>query len=285
MKPIFITGVSSGIGRSIFLHLIDKGVFVIGTVRKTSDLGQFSTFIEQGKCKVLVFDVRDINKCKEQVDSVRPLLEVNGLAVLINNAGIAVPGPLEFLSEEDFELQLDVNVKAVRRITNLLLPYLGVERKYAPGKIINISSISGLFSSPFNGAYSISKYALESMTDVYRRELYPLGIDVIAVEPGPIKTEIWSKNIGSLDKFNNTHYNSFLANADRIIENSEKGAYPVEKVANLLYHIIMHPKPKTRYIVHKKKMLFIILAKVLPDRYVDRLIFKTISKGDSNSPV
>ena len=101
---------------------------------------------------------------------------------------------------ENFEEQLDVNVKSMRRITNLFLPLLGahLDYKYNPGRIINMSSISGLFSSPFNGSYSISKHAVESMTDVYRRELRQFGIKVIAIEPGPIKTKIWQKNLNLL---------------------------------------------------------------------------------------
>ena len=180
MEYIFITGVSGGIGYDALKTLVSLGYHVIGSVRNEVDSEKLKSEFGN-KCTILQFDVRDINLCKSEIESIIPLLENCGLTCLINNAGIAVPGPLQYLSDEEFEMQMDINVKSVRRITNLLLPYLGTDKKYKPGKIINISSVSGLFNSPYNGAYCISKHALESMTDVYRRELSMFGLSLIHI--------------------------------------------------------------------------------------------------------
>jgi len=282
-KTIFITGVSTGIGRATLEACIQNGYFVIGTVRKTVDKvvieSQFSN-----KCHILIFDVIDAVAMSQQIDSVKHMLADHGLAALINNAGIAVPGPLECLSEEDFEMQMDVNVKAVRRVTNALLPYL-IKSKDEKKIIINISSVSGLFNSPYNGAYCISKHALESMTDVYRRELAGFGIKVVAVEPGPIKSEIWNKNLNGLKKYENSRYGSILKNANDMITASERSALPVETISDLIIKILQSNNPKTRYLVHRKKLLFKLLAYWLPDKMVDKMVTRTMAKAKSYRPV
>ena len=233
----------------------------------------------------LIFDVQDQNAVNQAAKVVFETCD--RIDALINNAGIAVPGPLQFVTESDFEKQMDINLKAVRRITNTFLPLLGTspDFKGTPGRIINISSISGLFSSPFNGVYSISKHALESMTDVYRRELRRYGIKVLAVEPGPIKTKIWGKNLNSMAKFADTDYYDILQKADKMIENSEKNALPVTRTSNVILKCITKKHPKTRYIVHKNAFVFKIVANYLPDKLVDWFIHRSLSKGNRHRPV
>jgi hypothetical protein len=283
MKNIFITGVSSGIGLSATKLFVEQGFHVIGTVRKVEDAEKLH--LEYGNSFTpLVFDVRDIDKMGSEIKRVIPILE-KGLFCLINNAGIAVPGPLQCLSEDDFEKQIDVNVKSVRRITNSLLPYLGTDNKYKAGRIINISSISGLMVNPFTGAYSVSKYALEAMTDAYRRELDQFGIKVIAIEPGPIKTEIWQKNKGVLTPYYETSYGEILKNADSIIEKTENDALPTSAVDKVLIKAVHLKNPKTRYIVHKNGMLFKVLANYLPDKWVDKLVRMTLKGGNKHRMV
>ncbi len=283
MKIVFITGVSTGIGYAA-LKVLHEKYYVIGTVRNSEDVQRLKDEFGE-KVHILTLDVVDQETTKNQIASIYPLLEKQGLHCLVNNAGVAVPGPLEYLSEDDFAYQIDVNVLSVRRITNLLLPYLGTNKAYKPGKIINISSVSGLFNAPFNGAYCISKHALESMTDVYRRELYPFGIQISAIEPGPVKTEIWRKNLGKVDKYKDTPYGEILSSADKIIANSDKHAMPVSSITDIIQKILDSPKPKTRYLVHKKPFMFRLLAHYLPDRFVDRMVHKTLSKKDNYRPV
>ena len=230
VKNIVITGVSSGIGRASLDLLHEKGYHIFGSVRNQADADKLSK-IYPDRFTPLVFDVQNHD---EVVRASKVVFEhCETLAGLINNAGIAIPGPLEHLSEKQFEKQLDVNLKSIRRITNLFLPLLGAKLNASkpPGRIINISSVSGLFNSPYNGAYSISKHALESMTDIYRRELRRYGIKVIAIEPGPIKTEIWKKNLNKMDEFKDSDYYEVLQKADKIIEKTEHSALPVENVS------------------------------------------------------
>lgn len=284
MKNIFITGVSTGIGFDALTSLVSRGYFVIGTVRKSEDSDKLKKEFGD-KCIILIFDVRDVDKCTAEIKKVIPKLEKEGLFCLINNAGIAIPGPLQHITEDEFEQQMDVNVKSVRRITNMLLPYLGTDKKYEPGKIINISSVSGLFNSPYNGSYCISKHALESMTDVYRRELAMFGIRVSAIQPGPIKTEIWNKSKGTLDRFKDTAYGELLSSADKMIENAEKSAFDVKVVTDIIINILQTKQPKTKYLIHRKKFLFRLLAFYLPDKLVDKMIAKTLAKKDNYRPV
>lgn len=284
MKNIFITGVSTGIGYDALTSLVSRGYFVIGTVRKSEDADKLKKEFGD-KCIILIFDVRDVDKCTAEIKKVIPKLEKEGLFCLINNAGIAIPGPLQHITEDEFEQQMDVNVKSVRRITNMLLPYLGTDKKYEPGKIINISSVSGLFNSPYNGSYCISKHALESMTDVYRRELAIFGIRVSAIQPGPIKTEIWNKSKGTLDRFKDTVYGELLSSADKMIENAEKSAFDVKVVTDIIINILQSKQPKTKYLIHRKKFLFRMLAFYLPDKLVDKMIAKTLAKKDNYRPV
>lgn len=283
-KNVVITGVSSGIGRDALRILHANGYHVFGSVRKEQDAKQLLNEYPQ-RFTPLLFDVQD-HKATEKAAQI-VFEKCTSLDGLINNAGIAVPGPLQHMTEEDFERQLDINLKSVRRITNLFLPLLGCDKKHKgkPGRIINISSVSGLFNSPFNGAYSISKHALESMTDIYRRELRRYGIQVIAIEPGPIKTDIWQKNVNSMEQYSHTDYYDVLQKANTMIEKAEQSALPVSRISDLILTCLTKKKPKTRYIVHKNKTMFKILAFYLPDKLVDWFIEKTLTKGTKHRPI
>ena len=283
-KNVIITGVSSGIGRATLDILLGKGYHVFGSVRNQADADEL-TKIYPDRFTPLRFDVQNHDEVVKASKVVFEQCET--LTGLINNAGIAIPGPLELLSEEQFEKQLDVNVKSIRRITNLFLPLLGakINSSKPPGRIINISSVSGLFNSPFNGAYCISKHALESMTDVYRRELRQYGIKMIAIEPGPIKTEIWKKNMNKMDEFKDSDYYEVLQKADKIIENAEGSALPVEIVSKLIAKCLVARWPKTRYIVHKKKLVFRLMAYYFPDKLSDWLVHKTLGSSNRYRPI
>ena len=283
-KNIIITGVSSGIGRDALRLLHQKGYHIFGSLRKETDAKLLIEAYPQGFTP-LIFDVQDQDAVSQAAKVVYD--SCDRIDALINNAGIAVPGPLQFVSETDFEKQMDVNLKSVRRITNTFLPLLGAttDFKGTPGRIINISSISGLFSSPFNGVYSISKHALESMTDVYRRELRRYGIKVMAIEPGPIKTKIWGKNLNSMKQFADTDYYDILQKANKMIENTEKNALPVTRTSNIILKCITKKHPKTRYVVHKNAFVFKIVVHYLPDKLVDWFIHRSLSKGNRHRPV
>lgn len=276
-KNILITGVSTGIGRGLALHYCKMGHRVIGTVRKAMSN---DALLMESNFTQIVYDVNDKSNLMQFQLNLEHQLEGGTLFALINNAGIALAGPLEYIDEDDFMQLLDTNVLAVRRITNVALRFMS-----EGSRIINMSSVSGLFNSPFSGPYCISKHALESMTDVYRRELAAFDIKVVAIEPGPIKTPIWSKAKGTLDKYQLTRYGGMLSKADRMIENAEKHAMDISEIAKVCDEALFKQNPKTRYIVHKSKRLFKFFAKMVPDKIADYLVARSLKKGDKHRVV
>jgi short-subunit dehydrogenase len=164
-------------------------------------------------------------------------------------------------------------------VINVFLPLLGATKgfKGQPGKIINNSSLAGVFNTPFNGAYCVSKHAVESLGEIYRRELMLYGIDVVSIQSGPIESQIWTKNIGIFDEFDNSDYAKMLKKAEAIMANAEKDALPAVVISKLIYKILNSRNPKTSYIVNKNKFLTKVLVKYLPSRWVDRLLWKKLS--------
>ena len=178
-QNILITGVSSGIGLAMAERLLNNGYFVFGSVRQEKDAERLKKKLGSNFHPVIM-DVTDYPSIEAAKEAVIQNAHGNGLTALINNSGIVVSGPLKYLSMEDLEYQFRVNVFGLVKVTQVFLPLLGGEKNtiYKPGTIINVSSISGLFTLPFIVPYSTSKHALESITDGLRRELDIYGINV-----------------------------------------------------------------------------------------------------------
>jgi short-subunit dehydrogenase len=277
VKHVLITGVSSGIGYDAVRFLTTKGYHVFGSVRKDSDKSRLeSEFTENFTC--LTFDVTQKEQISAACQKVKTILNGNSLFALVNNAGFSSGGPMNLLSDEKFRAQFEVNLFGVRNVTNTFLPLLGAYKGFSgtPGKIINISSLAGVFNTPFNGTYCVSKHAVESLGEIYRRELMLYGIDVISIQSGPIESEIWEKNIGGFDEFAESDYASMLKKADAILKKSQKEALPAEVISKLIYKILNTKNPKCSYIVNKNLLQTMILVKFLPARFVDRLIWKML---------
>ena len=225
MKSVVITGTSTGIGYQTSKTLIASGYRVFGSVRTNEDADRVA--MELGKNFIpLVFDVTDEQAVKESVSKVSALLDNQTLAGLINNAGIAVFGAVQNLTAEEFKHQFDVNLLGVFHCTQAYMDLLGADkdRHGAPGKIINISSISGELAMPFMSAYNMSKFGLEGFSEALRRELMIFGIDVVVVAPGPIKTPIWTKvdKVGMLKRYDNSAYRKVSSKMVRFAEALEK---------------------------------------------------------------
>ena len=277
-KNIFITGVSTGIGFDSAQKLLSNGYKVFGTVRSEKDKNKLeNTFGDLFRCYIC--DITNDQALAECISQLK--IDLNGETIycLINNAGIAVPGPLNLLKDDDFFRQIDVNLIATRKVTNQIIPLMSSSSNLEP-RIIFISSISGIFAAPFNGAYCISKHALECMIDIYRRELKYLGIKVIGIQPGPIKTEIWRKTVGSFDQFKGSVYDSIVKKADKIIQNTEKTALDVSTVSRCILKIVKSPNPKLRYMIRKNKTLFKIMSYYVPSKWLDKLIWKNLETKD-----
>ncbi|MGA0233393.1 MAG: SDR family NAD(P)-dependent oxidoreductase [Saprospiraceae bacterium] len=280
-KTVFITGVSTGIGRAFLEKLVMEGYHVIGTVRKEADKLELERQFGE-KARILICDITDNAQFDQAVEQMAQYMEGEPLYALINNAGIAVPGPMHLITDAEFEKQMDVNLMATRRVTNLLIPSLRQWGSIKP-KIIFISSISGVFAAPFNGAYCVSKHALECLVDIYRRELRYLGIDVISIQPGPLKTEIWRKAKGSFDRFKVGAFASIAEKADKMIQHTEKTALDLKVMTDLIIKILGAPKKKNRYMVHRNALLLKLMVNVLPSSLLDKIIWSNLDKKDAKS--
>lgn len=278
MQSVVVTGVSTGIGWGITKILIQNGFRVFGSVRKTQDAERLSK--EFGERFIpLFFDVTDEVAVQAAAQQVREQLNGETLFGLVNNAGIAVPGPLMHLPADNFRHQLEVNLVSVLIVTKAFLPLLGSDRSMhgKPGRIINISSVGGKAGGPFLGAYSASKHGLEGFSESLRRELMLYGIDVIIVGPGSVATPIWDKaEQADLFIYANTDY---VESAQRVqkymIESGRKG-YPPEKVGEVVLHALTTPKPRVRYAVIPGSALGRIVQTLLPKRLVDRIIARNL---------
>ncbi len=277
-KYVLITGVSTGIGNDATGYLIKKGYHVLGSVRKESDVISLEKqFPANFTC--LGFDVTKIDEVKLAYEKVLTILNGNILSGLVNNAGLAIGGPIELMDDDKFRYQMEVNLFAVRNTTNIFLPLLKGNKKKGiqGGKIIMISSISGVFNTPFNGAYCISKHAMESLAEIYRRELMMYNIDVISIQPGPIQSKLWAKNVNKYEEYENTPYDKLMKRSNAIMQKAEKDALPAEIISKLIFKIL-NKKTKLAFVINKNKLMTIFFIKYIPARWVDVIFYKKLFK-------
>ena len=276
MKKIVVTGVSTGIGYATAKILSNSGYFVYGSVRNEYDAEKLSK--EMGEnFKALIIDVTNLESIKNSAEVVKSDLKSNEiLSGLVNNAGIALGGPITLIETDVFRKQFDVNFFGLIDVTKVFLPLLGAS-KDSPyqGKIINISSISGLRANPFVGPYSASKFALEAFSDSLRRELLIYGIDVVLIEPGPIKTAIWDKTPDPDDnEFLNTDYEPALKKFYNLFIEMGKKGLDADVIGHRVKNILQNPKPYVRYVITPKKFITYTLESLMPTRWYDKMIGK-----------
>jgi NAD(P)-dependent dehydrogenase (short-subunit alcohol dehydrogenase family) len=274
MQSIVITGASTGIGLASVQLFIERGWRVFGSVRSETDANRLQRALGANFVP-LIFDVTDSQGIRQAAGIVRDHLNGSLLDGLVNNAGIAVSGPMQLVPMDQMRLQLEVNVLGLLEVTQAFLPLLGatMDQKNKVGRIINISSVSGLFVTPFMGPYCASKFAVEAMTDAMRRELVLYGIKVVAIEPGPIQTEIWRKAKEDTTTYPESIYQPFLLNRDKIVDKRSASALPVEKVSHLIWKSMTHPQPAPRYLIAPKQWQ-IQLVRWLPTQLADKLLLK-----------
>jgi NAD(P)-dependent dehydrogenase (short-subunit alcohol dehydrogenase family) len=222
-------------------------------------------------------DVADAGSLQAACEQITASLDGSGLDGLVNNAGIAVVGPLEFLPLDEFRRQVEVNLTGALAVTQTFLPLL----RKSSGRIVFVSSISGRVASPLLGPYAISKFAMEALADTLRRELYPWELKVAVIQPGRIETPIWEKSLSAAEELAarmpdevDALYGSDLEQR-RLnalpVEGAPRGA-PVEAVSRAIEHALVSPRPKTRYLVGRDARLGALAARFLPDAWLDRLL-------------
>ncbi len=278
MKSVVVTGASTGIGWATAKLLLDKGFRVFGSVRKQADAERLKNQFGANFAP-LVFDVTDEPKVLAAAREVRAALNGERLAGLVNNAGIAVAGPVLELAADEFRRQMDVNVIGPIIATQAFGPLLGADSSLRgpSGRIVMISSVAGKNGNPLTSAYCASKHAIEGLSESLRRELLLFGIDVIMVAPGPVRTPIWSKGQEAFDisRYQNSPYLPALQKVSAYMQHLDAIGLPPEKIAGLVYDALTLPNPKVRYHIAPDTMRY-LLAAVLPKRTMDRIIAKRL---------
>jgi NAD(P)-dependent dehydrogenase (short-subunit alcohol dehydrogenase family) len=270
-KNVLITGASTGLGRSVALSLAGSGWRVFAGIRKPAD-GKALTDAAEGELIPVRLDVAKQDSVVAGIEQVRA--DTGGeLHGLINNAGVYLGGPLELMQPEEIEQTFAVNVTGLLLVTRACLPML----RAAQGRIINISSISGLIAMPGVSVYAASKHGVEAITDSLRVELDPFGVKVIAVEPGGIKTPIWEKgaarDAAMPDDAETTALRELYAPLVKLLQklNARPGGLPPEDVAAVVIDALESSRPKNRYLVGKDAKSLSLLGR-LPVGLRDRAI-------------
>jgi hypothetical protein len=277
MRSVVITGASTGIGWATAKLLLDRGFRVFGSVRKQADADRLKA--EFGaNFTPLLFDVTDEAAVLAAAREVRAALHGETLAGLVNNAGIAVTGPVLELAADEFRRQMEVNVIGPIIATQAFCPLLGSDASLrgAKGRIVMISSVAGKNGNPLTSAYAASKHAIEGLSESLRRELMLFGIDVIIVAPGPVKTPIWSKGTeADISGYSNSPYFPALEKVRKFMQRFDEIGLPAEKIAERIADVLTSARPKVRYQIAPDPMRHLMTA-VLPKRMVDRIIAKRL---------
>ena len=273
-----VTGASTGIGRAAVKVLTSHGWRVFAGVRKAADADSLRQEFGD-RVAPLLFDVTDAGAVRAAADNVRAALGGRTLKGLVNNAGMALGGPLAHQPVDQIRQVFEVNVLGPVTVSQAFIPLLGADRSLsgAPGRIVNITSVAGKLAPPFLGDYAMSKHALEAFSDTLRRELVIYGIDVIAIGPGAVVTPIWDK----AESADGTPYAATDFSAaiktfrDYFIAEGRKGL-PAERIGEAIYAALTVPKPKVRYAVVPNRFANWTLPMLLPKRVVDRLLAKRL---------
>lgn len=278
MRSIVVTGASTGIGWGCVKVLAARGFHVFGSVRKQADADRLST--EFGASFTpLLFDVTDASAVAAGAAKVREKLAGQTLFGLVNNAGIANPGPLLHIPIDTFRQQLEVNVTGQLIVTQAFAPLLGASpdtRAKNPGRIAMMSSVGGKVGMPFVGPYNTSKFALEGLSESLRRELMLYGVDVIVIAPGAIATPIWDKaDALDVSAYAKTPYGPSVDKVKGYMIAMGRKGLPPEKIGETVLTALTSAKPKTRYIVTPDPLQN-WMSNNLPKRMVDRTIAKQL---------
>ena len=267
---VLVTGASTGIGEACALHLDRLGWRVFAGVRKDEDGERLRQQAQPGgRLTPVRLDVTDEAQVDDALGTIAAAVGADGLAGLVNNAGVARGGPIELLAMSEWRDQLDVNVFGQIAVTKAAIPLV----RTAKGRIVFIGSIAGRVALPMVGPYAASKHAIEAIGASLREELRPWDIKVSVVEPGVIATPIWAKGRSTADavtaSFGDEARRLYGDQMDRtrssIDRNDEKGIAP-SKVADAVAHALTSPRPKYRYLVGPDARAAGNLVRVVPDR-------------------
>jgi NAD(P)-dependent dehydrogenase (short-subunit alcohol dehydrogenase family) len=267
---ILVTGASTGIGHAIAMHLAHNGYTVYAGVRKEGDRERLEA--EHARIRPIILDVTVPADAARAIQTIREAGDA--LVGLVNNAGIAVAGPLEYLPLDALRLQFEVNAIAPIAMAQAALPLLRETR----GRIVNIGSITGRLAAPFIGPYSASKAAIASLTDSLRQELARFGIAVSLLEFASVKTPIWEKGrrgrdalVASMPPQAMTHYGSLAEAVIAQTKIEEREGMDPEVIAATVLAALRASKPRERYLIGRRARIQAVAA-ILPPSTRDRLV-------------
>ena len=273
---VLITGASTGIGRATARHLDQRGWTVYAGIRKESD-GESLRKDASDRLRTLNLDVTDAGSIEAAIAAIRD--GGSGLDALVNNAGISVNGPLEFIQLADMRRMFEVNFFGLVAMTQAALPLI----RETTGRIVHIGSMSGRHALPLIGAYAATKHAVEAIGEAQRRELSTWGIEVIVIEPGAIATPMWEKGQDAAATRQTSRsqreaelYGPAIDAVTARVREAERNAIGPEEVAKVVETALTLPRPRPRYLVGKDAKLHARLARLLPDRLRDKVVLRGI---------
>lgn len=276
-RSVLITGCSTGIGEDAALRLDLLGWRVFAGVRKAED-GRRLIGKASPRLRWIVIDVTDEDTITAAAAQIAEAVGGAGLDGLVNNAGIAVGGPIEGVPIDRLRWQFEVNVFGLVAVTQAMMPLL----RKATGRIVNIGSIAGRVTSPIVGPYCASKHAVEAISDALRLELGPDGMQVSVIEPGVVLTPIWDKALatpdGSLSAELAERYAAPIALIAKTAHRARKHGTPVGRVSDVIVHALTASRPRHRYIVGRDARIRLVLQTILPGRWMDALVHRVIRK-------
>ncbi len=275
---VLITGCSTGIGEATALLLAGHGHHVFAGVRRDQDAERLERHV-MGRCTPLLLDVADEGSVERALEVVDDAVGAAGLAGVVNNAGIAKGGPLEYLPLEAWRDQLEVNVIGQVAVTKASMPLL----RRATGRIVFIGSMSGKVATPLMAPYTASKFAIEGLADALRMELAATGIKVAIVEPGAVRTAIWDKGRAEADRMRRElppeaaeRYAPLIASIEKGIEMQDAGGVAPVKVAEAVLHALTASRPRVRYPVGRDAWAGAFVSRALPGRAVDAIVTRLV---------
>jgi NAD(P)-dependent dehydrogenase (short-subunit alcohol dehydrogenase family) len=267
MPSVLVTGAGRGIGLAITEHMSGRGWDVYATARSDAALNSLD---RMPNVHAIPLDITDRAAIAALPDRLPAAL--NGV---VNNAGIILNGPVEALSLDDLTQQLDVNVISQIAVTQAVLPRM----RDARGRVVFMSSVSGLITTPGTGAYNASKYAIESLADALRMELRPWRIPVSLIEPGPIRTDMWGDVLGDYDRMtkqlSDEHrrlYASHLAGSRKLLGRMQKLAADPKRVTKAVGHALTSRRPKRRYILDSVSRAQKVIVAISPTAINDAVL-------------
>jgi len=276
VRSVLVTGASTGIGRAAALRLDAAGWQVFAGVRREEDATALRE-AASGSLEPLFLDVTDAGQIAAAAELIGERAG-DGLSGLVNNAGVAIPSPLETIPIDDFRRQLEINLTGHVAVTQALLP----EIRRGGGRVVFISSIGGRIAFPMTGAYHAAKFGIEAVGDVFRQELRPWDISVSIVEPGSIDTPIWERGertadeVGERSPAREALYGRAIERYRKVVRDTAERGIPPEKVARAIEHALSARRPRSRYLVGLDAKVQARLKPLIPTPVFDRIVARVM---------